>query len=405
MNHPDGVYEFDLEGRFQRGNAALEQITGYPEQALVGRHFNEFIAPDYRELTQAAFDAARDGASRQYETLGTHADGHSFPLEVTNFPVTVDDEIVGVYGICHDITQRKRQEAQITYQATHDLLTGLPNRTALDDRLEQDLRWSQQNRRLLTVMYLDLDGFKAINDCLGYHVGNQLLVAIADRLRQLLGPRDFLARLTGDEFAFLVPNVTTREEVASAAERILAALGHSFEIDGRACTSVPASGSPAATRRSSRPTSCCSMPTWRWRSRIGRGTTPGSGTRDRGRGTPASTCCCVMILRDNQFQLYYQPIVDAVSGRIRSVEALVRWHHPTHGTVSPGVFVPIAEQTGQIIPLGRWVLQQACQSLAEMRAKGERVFPVAVNISSLEFRRDGFLDEVQGILDETGAAA
>ncbi|EWG99912.1 PAS domain S-box protein [Halomonas sp. BC04] len=113
VNHPDGVYEFDLEGRFQRGNAALERITGYPEGDLIGHHFNEFVAPDYRELTQAAFDAAKAGASRQYETVGAHADGHPRHLEITNFPVTVDDEIVGVYGICHDITPRKRQEAQL----------------------------------------------------------------------------------------------------------------------------------------------------------------------------------------------------------------------------------------------------------------------------------------------------
>ena len=110
-NHPDGVYEFDLEGRFQRSNAALTRITGYPEADLVGRHFNEFVEPDYWEVTQAGFDAARQGGSQQYETLGTHRDGHAYHLEVINFPVTIDGEVVGVYGICRDITERKRQEA------------------------------------------------------------------------------------------------------------------------------------------------------------------------------------------------------------------------------------------------------------------------------------------------------
>ncbi|WP_276232422.1 PAS domain S-box protein [Salinicola salarius] len=112
-NHPDGVYEFDLKGRFQQGNAALEQITGYPVDEMIGRHFDDFIATDYRELTQAAFDAARSGESRQYETIGIHASGRTYPLEVINFPVTVDGEIVGVYGICHDITRRKRREADL----------------------------------------------------------------------------------------------------------------------------------------------------------------------------------------------------------------------------------------------------------------------------------------------------
>ncbi|WP_416139824.1 putative bifunctional diguanylate cyclase/phosphodiesterase [Halomonas sp. HK25] len=406
VNHPDGVYEFDLEGRFQRGNAAMERITGYPEQDMVGRHFNEFVAADYRELTQAAFDAARAGTSRHYETVGTHADGHSYHLEVTNFPVTVEGEIVGVYGICRDITQRKQQEARIVYQATHDLLTGLPNRTALDDRLEHDLRRSRQNRRLLAVLYLDLDGFKAINDGLGHRLGNQLLVAVAERLQPLLGPHDTLARLTGDEFAVLMPTLTTREEVAVAAERILATFEHSFEIDGRALHISTSIG-----------IACSDEPIQQAHELLQQVNLALDVAKQQGRNTwqwylaeaKQHTSEHVLLrhdlhtaLRDQQFALYYQPIVDARSGRICSVEALVRWHHPTHGMISPGVFIPIAEQTGQIIPLGRWVLRHACRSLADLHAKGQRVYPVAVNISSLQFRRDGFLAEVQAILDETG---
>ncbi|UYG09707.1 bifunctional diguanylate cyclase/phosphodiesterase [Halomonas sp. M4R1S46] len=294
----------------------------------------------------------------------------------------------------------------MAYQATHDLLTGLPNRTTLDDRLEHDLRWSQQNQRLLAVMYLDLDGFKAINDGLGHHAGNRLLVSIADRLHQLLGPHDTLARLTGDEFAFLMPNVTSREEVTISAEHILAAFAPSFEIDGHALhisTSIGVACSDEEIQQAHELLQHADLAlevakqqgrnTWQWYQGDRKGDTIEHVLLRHDLHTA---------LRDNQFELYYQPVVDAVSGRIRSVEALVRWHHPTHGMVSPGIFIPIAEQTGQIIPLGRWVLRQACRSLAARRARGERVFPVAVNISSLQFRRDGFLDEVQAILDETG---
>ncbi|MCE8053317.1 EAL domain-containing protein [Halomonas daqingensis] len=531
VNHPDGVYEFDLEGRFQRGNAALERITGYPAGALIGRHFNEFVAPDYRELTQTAFDAAKAGASRHYETMGVHADGHTYYVEVTNFPVTVEDDIIGVYGICHDITARKRQEAelrllqrgiqsspngilmadatrhdlplvyaneafyritgytpddvlgrncrflqgnetdpaaigkirqsvvdrtevqvtllnyrkdgtpfwnrlainpvfdeagrcthfigilediteqknqeaQIAHQATHDLLTDLPNRPALENRLEHVFRVSRENQKLLAVMHLDLDGFKAINDGLGYTVGNQLLMAVADRLRQLLRHTDTLARLTGDEFVFLMPGFRAREEVMDAAERILNALEHPFEIDGRALhisTSIGIACSDEDVHQAQELLQHADLAveaakkqgrnTWQWYQGEGVGHTSEHVMLRHDLHTA---------LRENQFELYYQPVVDAVSGQIRSVEALVRWHHPTHGMVSPGIFIPIAEQTGQIIPLGRWVLRQACQSLAGQLAKGERIFPVAINISSLQFHRDGFLDEIQDILDETG---
>jgi diguanylate cyclase (GGDEF)-like protein/PAS domain S-box-containing protein len=530
VNHPDGVYELDLDGRFQRCNKALERISGYPEQAFIDRHFSEFVDPSYRELTQAAFNAAMAGDSRHYESVGIHPDDQAFHLEITNFPVIVEGEIVGVYGVCRDITLRKRQEArmrllqrgietspngvimaeashdmplvyvneafcqltgyapeeaigrncrflqgnetsseavrairraladytnvqvtllnyrkdgtpfwnrlavspvfddhgrcthfigiqenitqqlsqeaQIAYQATHDLLTDLPNQTALEDRLEDAFRWCRKAQRLLAVIYLDLDGFKAINDGLGHPVGNQLLVAVADRLRQLLGAGDTLARLTGDEFVFLLPDLTTRTEVTSAAERILAVLEHPFEIDGfplHISTSIGVSCSDEnvdqahelmqhadlaveAAKRQGRNT-------WQWY----------QGNKRRNVNEHVLLRYDIhSALRGNEFELYYQPIVDAASGKICSVEALVRWHHPYHGLVSPGVFIPIAEQTGQIIPLGRWVLKQACQDTADLHAAGKRTLPVAVNISALQFHRDGFLTEVQQMLDTTG---
>ncbi|MGQ4879108.1 EAL domain-containing protein [Billgrantia sp. LNSP4103-1] len=529
--HPHAVYEFDLEGRFKRGNIAQESITGCTEEELTGRHFSEFVAPGYRELTQAAFDAAKAGASRQYETIGVHVDGHTCYLEVTNLPVVVDGEIVGVYGICQDITQRKRQEAElkllkrgieaspngivmadasqpdlplvyaneafcqlsgyalnevlgrncrflqgdqthaedvaaiqkaisartdvqvtltnyrsdgepfwnrltispvfdaegccthfigiqeditqqrsqearIAYQATHDMLTDLPNRSALEARLEHEFRLSQRHQELLAVMYLDLDGFKAINDGLGHAVGNQLLMAVADRLRRQLDRAGTLARITGDEFAFLMPGFANRAEVGCAAERILKILEQPFEIDGRAlhisasigvaCSEEDIQDAHELLQHADLAVEAAKLQgrnTWQWY----QGEDRLNSSDDVLIRQDLHTA-----LREEQFELYYQPIVDAVSGQIRSVEALVRWRHPRLGMVSPGLFIPIAEKTGQIIPLGRWVLRQACQNLADLHATGERVFPVAVNISSLQFRREGFLDDVQRILRETG---
>ena len=531
LNHPDGVYDFDLTGCFQHGNASMERISGYPAQSMIGRHFNEFVAPDYRQLTQAAFDAAKAGANRCYETRGIHADGHTYYLKVTNFPMIVGGKIVGVYGICRDITSRKHQEAQLlvlqralesspngisisdaiehdtpvvhvndafcritgytleetlgknlrflqgpetspaavtalrravatrtevnvtilnyrkdgtliwtqmsinpifdasgqcthfigtqqdvtrernqaaklAYQASHDLRTGLLNRTALDNCLEDELQKSQKNQCMLAVLHLDLDGFKPINDGLGYHIGNQLLIAVAERLRQLVSPYDTLAYNAGDEFIILMPNVSVREDVAIAAKRILNAFDHSFEVDGHTLhisTSVGIACSDQGFRQANELLQHADLAvdlakkqgrnTWHWY---------------QGKGTQVISEHVLLrhdlhaALRDNEFELYYQPIVEAVSGRIRSVEALIRWHHPAHGIVSPGIFIPIAEQTGQIIPLGLWVLRQACETLADLHVRGERALPVAVNISPLQFRRNGFLDDVQRILDETG---
>lgn len=529
VNHPDGVYEFDLEGHFQRGNAALTRITGYPEDALIGRHFNEFIEPEYRELTLAGFDIARQGGSHQYETMGTHRDGHPYRLEILNFPVSVDGEVVGVYGVCRDITARKQeeedrlllergiqatpngvvmadatqpdmplvyaneafyrltgytplevlgrncrflqgpdtdpealavirraiierqstettlrnyhkdgtpfwnhlslspvfyadgacthyigiqqditrqreQEAQIAHQATHDLLTGLPNRTAFDEHLQAAFERVQEDQGLLVVMHLDLDGFKAVNDGLGYHIGNQLLVAVSERLRQVVDGDASLARMTGDEFALLLPGLDSRQAGVEMAEDVLSALAQPFLIEDRAlhisasigiacnCESVAyayelmqradlAVGDAKQQGRN----------TWYWYQ------------GDQHRGTEEAVLLrhdLHTALRQDQFELYYQPIVEAVNGRIRGMEALIRWHHPERGMISPGVFIPLAEQTGQIIPLGRWILRRACQDAAAMRAAGGLGGPVAVNISSLQFRRDGFLADVKAALDD-----
>lgn len=530
LNHPDGVYEFDLEGRFQRSNAALTRITGYPEEAFVGKHFNEFVAVDYQEFTQACFDAARQGESRHYETVGVRRNGQPYQLEILNFPVSVDGKVAGVYGVCRDITVRKQeessrrllergvqatpngiimadasaadmpivfanqafyeltgyrpedvlgfncrflqgpdsapeaitairyailerqsitvtlrnyrkdgtafwnhlslspvfdtndicthyigiqqditrqreQEEQIAYQATHDPLTGLPNRTTFDERLVSVFDEAQKNTRLLAVMHLDLDAFKAVNDGLGFHTGNQLLKAVGDRLRQVLAPTDTLARLTGDEFALLLPTLNSQQAGIDIAERILDALSKPLIIDGYALHMSASIGIACNSERLSHAHQLMQ------RADLAMGE-----AKQRGRNTwhwyqgnqQRLTEEAVLLrhdlhtaLKEDQFELYYQPIVEAVNGRIRGLEALIRWHHPERGVVSPGVFIPLAEQTGQIIPLGRWILRRACEDIVAMCAEGGIVVPVAVNISSLQFRRDGFLAELWEVLEET----
>lgn len=531
LNHPDGVYAFDLEGRFQRCNAALERITGQPEANLIGRHFNEFIEPSSRKQTQAGFNAARRGEAVTYEARSKQAIGRACHLEITNFPVTLGGKIVGVYGICRDVTERDRQtdqlrllsrgvdaspsgmlmvdalapdmpivftnpaflaitgyareevmgrncrllqgpdtdpavvaeiragireqrdvsvtllnyrkdgmpfwnylvispvfddndvcthfigiqqdvtaqkdqEARLAYQATHDPLTELPNRMTFTHLLESACQRSLREKKSLAVLYLNLDGFKTINDGLGHQAGNQVLASVARRLERLLSADDIVARLVSDEFGVLVADDASRARVVRLAERILDALAQPIEVDGHliqlsVSIGIASSDQPLAhaheliqqanlaveqAKRQGRNT-------WQWY---------------RGRRTKSSRHSVLMrqeldrALRENQLEVHYQPLVDAVSSRMRSVEALVRWRHPTRGMISPGDFIPLAESTGQIIPLGHWVLQQACQDIAEMGATTGRELPVAVNISSLQFCRDGFLEEMRHALAVSG---
>jgi diguanylate cyclase (GGDEF)-like protein/PAS domain S-box-containing protein len=529
-NHPDGVYTFDLDGHFQSCNEALERISGYSADSMHGLHFNLFIEPGYRAQTQAAFDRVRNGETITYETMGTHASGYPYFLEVTNFPVTIRGEIVGVYGLCRDVTERKHhdadlhllkrgieaspngmlmadvrrpdmpvvyanpaftemtgydhdevigrncrflqgentapealetmqeglrnqtevnvelinyrkngtpfwnhlrmspvfdnnglcthfigtqqdishqkeQEAQITYQATHDLLTGLPNEASFQEVLREALI-ADGGRGSLAALYLDLDGFKPINDELGHHIGNQVLTTIAQRLRDLVSTEATVARLVGDEFGLLIPGYRNRNEVIQLAERILANLAQPINMDGQMvhisasigiagnCTPLDAPHellqfADIARERAKRQ----GKNTWQWHS---------GHKAERSRNSVDLRHDLHAALTENQFEIHYQPLVDAVTGRMRSVEALVRWHHPTRGMISPGDFIPLAEQTGQIVPLGLWVLKQACIEIADFNAHREKGLRVAVNISSLQFIRNGFLDDVRRVLAETG---
>ncbi|WP_445006081.1 putative bifunctional diguanylate cyclase/phosphodiesterase [Halomonas mongoliensis] len=242
-----------------------------------------------------------------------------------------------------------------------------------------------------------------VNDGLGYHIGNQLLVAVSERLRGIVGPDDVLARLTGDEFALLLPGPQASTEWIEA---VLDTLSRPFMIEARplhisasigvACNDEGVVHAYELMQRADLAMADAKRKgrnTWRWYQ------------GDQQRITEEAVLLrhdLHTALREEQFELFYQPIVEAVNGRIRGLEALIRWHHPERGMISPGVFIPLAEQTGQIIHLGRWILRRACQDAAALRAKGERVVPVAVNISSLQFLRDGFLADLQAALDDAG---
>lgn len=402
-HHPDAVYELDLEGRFIAANPSVEKITGFSEQSILGLHYSRFVSPEDLEMTHQAFRKARKGLPHTYEVGAYHASGEQYRMEVTNLPIVVDDEIVGVYGIARDVTRQKENEQKLRFQRTHDLLTGLANRSGFEARLAEDYPLS---KRRVAVLLVNLDGFTSINDGLGHAVGDQLLQAVANRLSDWLQPGDFLARFAGDEFGVLLSGQVTEEQVLQAAEGLLGVLSRPFEI-GEYVLHISASigiafGSGTAQSSSEliqhahiavREAKAQGRNTWEWYA---------SDASTSVREHIALRRELLEAVEHDQLVLHYQPVVDACTGELKAMEALVRWQHPVRGLVPPGVFIPLAEQTGQIIDIDRWVLRQACKDLPAINAGRTEPLTVAVNISPVHFRRTGFFEEIRQALEESG---
>ncbi len=389
-------------------NRAFCTLSGYPLEEVLGRNCRFLQGPDTdREQIARIRAAVTDQREVEATLLNYRKDGTPFWNRLSISPVfDAAGRCSHFIGFQQDITEQRQQAERLRYQASHDLLTGLANRGTFDDRLAEAFAAGRAQGRRLAVLHLDLDGFKSINDGLGPHIGNRMLVAVARRLEALIGPDHILARLVSDEFAVLLPSIDGCPDATALAERLLEGLAAPLEVEGQPLHISSSIGIACSGDDTDHPHEVLQ----RADLALEEAKRQGRNTWQWYRGRQVEQALGDVLLRndlhtalsDGQFELLYQPMVEALNGRIGGIEALVRWRHPQRGLVSPEAFIPLAEHFGQIIPLGRWVLRQACREMAELHARGGRAVPVAVNISSLQFRRDGFLDEVLGILAETG---
>ncbi|WP_323752869.1 EAL domain-containing protein [Marinobacter sp.] len=401
--HPDAVFELDLNGCFVAANHGSENIAGFAEKNILGLHFQQFIKAEHHNVAQQAFEEARKGTPQNYEVVAYSINGEEYLVAVTNLPIIVDNEVVGVYGIAKDITRQRESELKLHVQRTHDLLTGLANRAGFEARLAEDLPLAKGR---VAVLLINLDGFSSINDGLGHTVGDHLLQAVANRLVDGLEPGDFLARFAGDEYGVLLTDRARVENALPLVERLLSLLARPFVIDEHVLH-VSASIGVAMGQVSSRDASALIQNA---HMAVREAKAQGRNTWEWYAGDVDSTVREHIELRrelleaveHDQLVLYYQPLVDAHTGKMKALEALVRWQHPERGMVPPGDFIPLAERTGQIIDLDRWVLWRACQDLQSINADREVPLTVAVNISPVHFRRNGFFDEVKQALEESG---
>lgn len=532
--HPDVIFEIDSQGYVVSTNIACRRITGFSEQQIQGRHFKEFLPPEYHSLAYSAFEMALQGDAQHYEIPAYHASGNLMWFDLTNLPIMQHEQVTGVFGIARDITARRKnqenlrllersvsassngiiitdasehmlivyvnpaflsmtgyrweevkgqdcrflqgpeteldkvaliqqavreqKELQVTlksyrkdgswywcrlmlgpvfdkqgncthflgiqeditqqrmheeyiaHQHSHDQLTGLPNRQTFEAALQQAYDTRDNQLQPLIMLYIDLDDFQSMNESLGHVVGDQIIKHVSKRLQDILQPGDLLSRFNGDEFALLLSARSNPESGIRMAEQVLQLFAEPFQIDSHKIylsASVGIVANTCATQRFSeflhqailamKEAKRQGRNTWHWLEETS------------AKGAPQIDATSLRLelmeaLRAEQFNLFYQPLVDPATGQVSGVEALIRWFHPQRGYVFPDVFIPLAERTGQIIAIGHWVLKKACMDIAQWNRVNQSQLTVSVNISPLQFRRAGFLQELEHALESSQLA-
>nr|MBL8410919.1 EAL domain-containing protein [Dechloromonas sp.] len=419
---PDLIYTLDHTGRFIFVNGRIESLLGYSRDELIGQHYSVIVHEDDIEKAQYAFNERRIGerATTNFEVRlknkqhgVRHFDSRLIVAILSSQGIYSSSEgvtpphFVGTSGVARDITERKRAEEMIAFQAFHDLLTGLPNRTLFMDRLDLSITQARRRNQRLAVMFLDIDRFKLINDTYGHPVGDQLLKDFALRVRNCLRSGDTLARQGGDEFTVLLPDISSCEDATTIAKKMLAELKPPFTVaerDFRATVSIGIAVFPEDGETPETLIRNADIAMYQTKARGKDGYLefqPAMNTSHVER-ISLENDLRLAITQGNQFELYYQPQVSHAQRRIVGFEALIRWNHPTQGLISPDAFIPLAEETGLIVPISNWVLEAACQQLRSLRERGFGDIKMSVNLSPTEFERNDLLERIALPLNQNG---
>jgi diguanylate cyclase (GGDEF)-like protein/PAS domain S-box-containing protein len=401
----------DSQRRIVSVNPAYTAITGYPREEVVGRTLQD-MTPDLRgwERERGIWEEVERSAFWQGETWDRRRNGETYPKWLTVSAVRdKSGQVVNFIEIFSDISERKEREERVRHLAHHDFLTDLPNRMLLSDRITQAISLAQRNDAQVAVLFLDLDRFKNVNDSLGHTIGDKLLQEVARRLRACVRATDTVSRLGGDEFVILVPGVPDAGDVAVMAQKVLEVVSEPYSIESHELISSPSIGIAVY------PTDGPDVEALLRNADAAMYHAKESGRKNYQFFTPDMNARAVerlsmerslrRALERGELQLHYQPQYEIATGRIVGMEALVRWEHPDMGLVSPGRFMPFAEESGLILPIGEWVLQEACRQNRAWQEAGLPHVRVAVNISAVQFRQPGFADSVQRALAHTGLAA
>ncbi len=409
----DAVVCTDISGNITFLNLVAEKMIGWTGEEAAGHPMAEVLQildATSRETTPNPMALAVDRnrtMNLPSNCILIRRDGFKIPIEDSVAPIHDREGLAtGAVIVFRDVSAARAMSEQLAHSAEHDFLTGLPNRMLLNDRVSQAITLAPRHMKKVAVLFLDLDGFKHINDSLGHPIGDKLLQSIAKRLVDCVRGSDTVSRQGGDEFVVLLSEVEQSEDAAISALRLLQAVAEAHSIDGHdlhVTTSIglsvyPDDGLDAETL-------------------IKNADTAMYQAKENGRQSyqffkPSMNVRAVerqsieenlrRALERDEFTLHYQPKVNLKKGEITGAEALLRWTHPIRGAVSPAQFIPVAEDCGLILPIGKWALRQACRQARAWQDAGLALGTMAVNISAMEFRDDRFLADIFAILDDTG---
>ena len=409
----DPVICADMAGNVTFLNVIAEKMTGWSRLEAAGRPIIEVLRiVDASSRKTIEIPMERSVQQNQTTYLQSNAilirrDGIEIPIEDSVAPIhDREGKITGVVIVCRDVSAARAMAVQVAHAAEHDFLTGLPNRMVFNDRLSQAIASARRHRKHVAVLYLDLDGFKHINDSLGHPIGDKLLQSISKRLIGCVRESDTVSRQGGDEFVVLLSEVQHAEDASIIAKKILQEVAEPHPIDQRdlhitasiGVSVFPDDGQNAETLVKNADTAMYQAKE--------------NGPQSYRFFTRAMNVRAVerqsieeslqRALERKEFVLHYQPIINLKTGAITRAEALLRWTHPTRGPISPAQFIPIAEDCGLILPIGAWALREACKQARSWMDKGLPMKTMAANVSTMEFLNENFVDTLFAILDETG---
>lgn len=405
---PFALAILDEQGRFREVNDEMLQLLGCRREELTGEPAAAIVGQEAREELHGRLAAAVAGDIQQLNVTMMHKTGIPLDIRMTLTPYDTEDGVKGAVMLSQDMGERKRSLERVRYMAYYDDMTGLPNRRMFTAQLSEALAHVGPGGHRVAVLYMDLDRFKLINDSFGRDFGDMLLMQVAERLSRGLSEQDLAARMEGDEFAILYAAVHTGEEALLRARALLRLLEEPFELQGIPFHVSASIGIAIGQEDEQDPNLLIK------KADLALGIVKENGRNDcllySGELNNSSLEKLTMqhemrqSLARGDFMLYYQPQYEIESGRMVGLEALVRWNHPEQGLITPGQFVPIAEESGLIVQLGDWVLAEACRQNRAWQEMGLPAVPVSVNLSMRQFLQQNLPERVAAILNETGLA-